>query len=290
MVDGIITMSNKSKISALVINLSTATERWEFQKKQLNTLGIKYQRWEAAAVSNITTNEYEKWANDWQRKLRRTEVACFLSHYQVWQHIANSAQSFLILEDDAMLSQNLLNVLDTLSTQPPTNYHHLNFETRGRKKLIGKQGIHIGNDIALHDLFLDKTGAAAYLLTPKGAQILLDAVEKSGAGLADALLCHTKPLKSMQSVPALAIQMDMAEHYAMPELRLDTIATSNISTSTNSKPPAKGIVNKLRYKSRRISAQVGMGVNQLKNASNGSYQKVFPDLDDFIYLQDLIDS
>jgi len=284
MVDGIITMSNKSKISALVINLSTATERWEFQKKQLNTLGIKYQRWEAAAVSNITTNEYEKWANDWQRKLRRTEVACFLSHYQVWQHIANSAQSFLILEDDVMLSQNLLNVLDTLSTQPPTNYHHLNFETRGRKKLIGKQGIHIGNDIALHDLFLDKTGAAAYLLTPKGAQILLDAVEKSGAGLADALLCHTKPLKSMQSVPALAIQMDMADRYNILGLVGHSAAKSNISDASQKKPIPNSIIDTINFKTRRLSMQLQIGAKQLKYKHKSEYLELVPDITQFEYL------
>ena len=81
-------MLDKPKISALVINLSSATERWNFQQKQLDKLGLPYQRWEATAVSCLTNDEYEKWANDWQRKLRRTEVACFLSHYQIWQHIA----------------------------------------------------------------------------------------------------------------------------------------------------------------------------------------------------------
>ena len=49
-------------------------------------------------------------------------------------------------------------------------YHHLTFETRGRKKLMSKQGANLCDGIALHELFLDKTGAAAYLLTPIGAK------------------------------------------------------------------------------------------------------------------------
>ena len=281
-------MSNQSKITALVINLSNAKQRWDFQRKQLDKLAIPYQRWDAVSIDSLTEDEYEKWANDWQRKLRRTEVACFFSHYQVWQHVANSGQSFLILEDDALLSQELPTTLFEISGNQDIKYDHITFETRGRKKLISKQGIDINKDVALHELFLDKTGAAAYLLTPKGAQILLDAVEKFGAGLADALLCHTKGLKSMQAVPALAIQMDMAEHYGMPELQLSAIASSNISTPANSKPPAKGLADTLKYKSRRIAAQLGMGFVQAKYSSQSKYLEISLKQSDFLYLNALL--
>lgn len=288
MVGRITIMTDHSKISALVINLDHATKRWGFQQKQLDKLGLPYQRWQATAVSSLTDAEYEKWANDWQRKLRRTEVACFLSHYRVWQYIATAEKPFLVLEDDAILSKDLPVVLNKLHTSSLAGYHHLTFETRGRKKLIGKQIIDAGNTVSLNHLFLDKTGAAAYLLTPEGAKILLNQVDKHGAGLADALLCHTKSLKSMQSVPALAIQMDMAEHYDMPKLRLDDVATSNISTPDNTKPPADGAVDKVRYKSRRISAQLAMGITQLKHSSGNCYQEVMPHEESFEYLYDLI--
>jgi glycosyl transferase family 25 len=287
-VEGIEIMSNQSKITALIINLHSAKQRWEFQSKQLDRLAIPYQRWEAISIDSLTEDEYERWANDWQRKLRRTEVACFLSHYLAWQHVANNGQSFLILEDDAILSQHLPKTLMKLSTDPISKYHHITFETRGRKKLISKQGIHINRDVALHELFLDKTGAAAYLLTPKGAKILLDTVEKFGAGLADALLCHTKDLKSAQTVPALVIQMDMAQHYGMPELQLSTIASSNISTPANSKPPAKNLIDKFKYKSRRVSAQLGMGITKAKYSSQSKYLEIAPKQSDFVHLNALL--
>lgn len=281
-------MPNQTKISALVINLDSAKERLSFQQKQLDVLGIDYQRWQANSVDSLTDDEYEKWSNDWQRKLRRTEVACFLSHYRAWQYIANSGQSFLVLEDDALLSQDLPDTLLEISANQDIKYDHITFETRGRKKLISKQGTYLNKDVVLHELFLDKTGAAAYLLTPKGAKILVEQVRKHGAGLADALLCHTKLLKSMQSVPALAIQMDMATHYGMPELQCETIATSNISTPSNIKPISDRITKTLKYKSKRISAQLGMGVNQLKNSLDGCYQEITPNNDSFKYLHCLI--
>ena len=281
-------MPNQSKISALVINLDSAKERLSFQQKQLDELGIDYQRWQANSIDSLTDDEYEKWANDWQRKLRRTEVACFLSHYRAWQYIADSGKSFLILEDDALLSQDLPNTLLKISANEDITYDHITFETRGRKKLISKQEVKISDNVLLQELFLDKTGAAAYLLTPKGAKIMINHVVKHGAGLADALLCHTKLLKSMQSVPALAIQMDMATHYGMPELQCETIATSNISTPSNIKPLSNSITKTLKYKSKRISAQLGMGVNQLKNSLDGCYQEITPNNDSFKYLHCLI--
>ena len=287
--DGLKIMSNNLKITALVINLDNAKERWSFQEKQLTELNIEYQRWEANSVDHLTDEEYEKWANDWQRKLRRTEVACFLSHYRAWQHIANSEQPFLILEDDALLSQKLPSILLEINSNRNIKYDHITFETRGRKKLIKKQGTDINNDVALHELFLDKTGAAAYLLTSEGAKILIEQVRQHGAGLADALLCHTKGLKSMQSVPALAIQMDMAEHYGMDKLILKSAATSTISTLSNTKPIPISLSDKLGFKSKRLATQLGMGIIQVKYSVESRYSEISPKKNDFVYLDTLLE-
>lgn len=281
-------MSNQPKISALVINLDSAKERWKFQQEQLEYLDIPYQRWKATAVQDLTDREYEKWANDWQRKLRKTEVACFLSHYRAWQHVANSEKPFLILEDDALLSQQLPNILSLLDTEQNLEYDHLTLETRGRKKLISQNTCDNFESVAMHKLFLDKTGAAAYLLTSNGAQILIDEVEKKGAGLADALLCHTKGLKKVQSVPALAIQMDMAEHYGLDGLKLNSAAKSNISTLSSSKPNPNRLSDKLVFKSRRLTAQLNMGFIQAKYSSQSKYLEIAPKKSDFVYLNTLL--
>lgn len=280
-------MPKQSKITALVINLESAKERLRFQQKQLDELGINYQRWQANSVENLTDNEYEKWANDWQRKLRRTEVACFLSHYRAWQYIVDNKKPFLILEDDALLSQHLPRTLLGISANKHIKYDHITFETRGRKKLIRKQGVDINNDVALHDLFLDKTGAAAYLLTPKGAKILIEQVHQYGAGLADALLCHTKILKSMQTVPALAIQMDMANAYDIPNVFLAHAAKSNISTHTHEKPAPKQLGDAIRFKARRLLAQQQLAIIQLAHRSESNYIVLKPNKLHFEYLENI---
>lgn len=283
-------MMNQSKITALVINLANAPKRWQFQQQQLSRLDIIHERFEATTVADLTNAEYEKWANDWQRKLRKTEVACFLSHYRVWQHTVSTDQALLVLEDDALLSNQLPAALTLLAKQNTFQYDHLTFETRGRKKLIATDSFYNSENLSLHNLFLDKTGAAAYLLTPIGAQKLLDEVAKKGAGLADALLCHTRTLKKIQSVPALAIQMDMAGHYGMPSLELSSVAKSSISTNSNAKPTADNLASKLQFKSKRLATQIDMGLIQAKYARQSEYLEVLPNQRDFSYIKSILDS
>lgn len=281
-------MPNHSSISALVINLASATARWKFQQQQLEMLNIAHQRIEATTTDDLTNEEYERWANDWQRKLRRTEVACFLSHYRVWQHIVKEKKAFLVLEDDALLSQYLPEVLKVIENEKSIDYDHITFETRGRKKLIAKQSTLDSEHFSLHTLYLDKTGAAAYMLTPTGAKKLLDEVDKKGAGLADALLCLTKSLKKLQTVPALAIQMDMAGHYKMHNLELPSVAKSNISTKSNSKPMPNTLSDKLIFKSKRLAAQLDMGIVQAKYSSQSNYIEITPNENNFAYLTPLL--
>ena len=72
-----------------------------------------------------------------------------------------------------------------LSTDNDIKDHHLTFETRGRKKLMSKQSANLCDGIALHELFLDKTGAAAYLLTPtdkKDANFFTSITAEPGKG------------------------------------------------------------------------------------------------------------
>ena len=80
----------------------------------------------------------------------------------------------------------------------------------------------------------------------------------------------------MQSVPALAIQMDMATHYGMPNLTLHSIAKSHISTESNTKPNANSLTDKLSFKFRRLVSQVNIGLIQAKHSRESDYLEVLP--------------
>lgn len=288
-------------IDALVINLDTAEARWDFQQRQLQHLGIAYQRLVATSTQSLDSLTYEQWANDWQRKLRKTEVACFLSHYRAWQIVSDTGRPWLILEDDALLSERLPQVLDSIDIYLQAGllsdslaFDHISFETRGRKKLYSRHPLPqvflpSSFGINLHNLYSDKSGAAAYLLTPKGAKILLDTVSATGAGLADALLCHNESLASLQTVPALALQMDMVTHYQLGLTTdlIQNLSQSSISNSSNHKPTANNLSDTLRFKRRRLLAQAQRAHKQITFRNTAIYQEIKPIHRDFAYLNTL---
>lgn len=285
----------KTNIGAIVINLDKAVNRWQFQQHQLSSLCLDFQRLRASQIDELSQEDYEQWANRWQRKLRQTEVACFLSHYRAWQKVVELGEPLLILEDDALLSDKTATLLNQLSTMNHLPFEHLTLETRGRKKLIDKNNNKLDDDdmvsdICLHRLWLDRTGACAYILTPIGARKLLKRTEQKGAGLADALLCEQPhQLKSMQTVPALAIQMDMMTHYGVDLPNLGQASQSHISTDSHGKPQANSIIDNMGFKYRRILAQVKMGMVQLSHSSE-RYEEIGFDNEGVKYLKTHLDS
>lgn len=198
---------------ALVINLECSKERLEFQQQQLTVLGIPFLRIPAVSAKDLGDATYAEHANNWERPLRRTEVACALSHIQAWETVIQRNAHCLILEDDALLSTHTKNILDALVHQ--TDYDCVNLETRARKKRVSKNKSHLWGNFFLSKLIQDKSGAAAYVLWPSGAKLLLKWVRKHGIGLADATIALGPSLKHGQVEPAAAIQLDCCNRYGL---------------------------------------------------------------------------
>jgi len=118
----------------------------------------------------------------------------------------------LILEDDAVLARSIPDILKNLESI--TVIDHLTLEARGRRKLLGKSHIPIGHGVSGHRLYLDKHGAAAYVLWPSGAQKLMKRT-KRGAAPAEGMAQWAYTLASYQADPACAVQLDMAEAYGL---------------------------------------------------------------------------
>ena len=118
---------------ALVINLECSKERLEFQKQQLSVLGVSFVRIPAVSAKDLDDATYAEHANQWERPLRRTEVACALSHICAWKKVLNAGRPFMILEDDALLSFHIKQILSSLESY--TNYDCVNLETRRKKRL-----------------------------------------------------------------------------------------------------------------------------------------------------------
>ena len=167
-----------------VINLNSAIVRRKLQKDQLTNLGLEYQILDATSISDISEASYKKHYFDWQRPLRKTEVACYFSHRSAWERVIKSREPALILEDDAILSRFLPKLLDNLNTIKNTDL--INLENRSRRKFVARSHIDIACNSKLLRLYQDRTGAAGYILWPSGAIKLIAFEKKSGIGLADA--------------------------------------------------------------------------------------------------------
>ena len=240
-------------INALVINLKSSTDRLEFQKTQLESLGIDYAIIEAVEASQLNENFYQDKSMSWERPLRKSELACCLSHALAWEKVIKENKPYLILEDDAILHKDTPSVLNALGDR--YNFDCVNLETRNRKKILSKTRVPLSNDYTLSQIIHNKSGAAAYLLWPSGAKILYNYYQKHGAALADAILAHCDHFKHFQIEPALAIQIDCCTDY--------NIATPIETASSISQQPKPKCANPIIFTCRRLKAQLKILFRQM---------------------------
>ena len=197
--------ANYNSVKALVINLENSTDRMNFMRRQLNFLSIDYHRLEAIDGSKLSNEFYSKHLNNWERPLRKSEVACFMSHKKAWEYVVNENKPFLVLEDDIILGSKTNEIINFLEEAPL--YSFVNLETSYRRKFLSKRRFNIDNKFKLHELYHNKCGAAAYIIWPSVAKFLISNFKKDGAALADSAIYNNFfKLKQYQVMPALAIQ------------------------------------------------------------------------------------
>lgn len=242
-----------------VINLPKDKERREFQKAQLEMFGLEYEILNAISVEDIQPLVYAQHKNDWQRPLRNVEVACYYSHRTLWEKIIEIEEPALILEDDALMSKYVPDILNALATLQ--NIDYVTLEVRGRKKLVAHEGIEILPNCKskMYRLYLDRTGTAGYILFPSGAKKLLDREERSGIGLADAHITACYELMGYQVEPAPLIQLDQCEYYSI-------VAPIEVKSNISNKgKPKMLLTRKIFFKLKRIKAQISQAIQQIKH-------------------------
>ncbi len=234
---------------ALVINLAHETLRLAFQKAQAERLKLVIEVVPAVSVDGISTLASDFDWTRWQRPLRVVEKAALLSHRLAWQRVIALGGPTLVLEDDAWLMPSAAPFLARAVLL--AGVEHLSLETRGRKKLLGAAHPQLPG---VRRLWLDRTGAAAYVLWPEGARKLLEQSAKVPA-LADAVLVETPNLKRWQAAPARAIQIDMAARYGL---------VPPIPVSSTISAMARPLESSTRQRLKRYARQIAMGLLMLR--------------------------
>ena len=241
-------------MNIFVINLSDDVERRQFQKQQLFELGLDYKILNAISIDDINKETYKKHYFDWQRPLRNTEVACYFSHRSTWQKIINNNEPALILEDDALLSICVPELLNSFTNKK--NVDFISLEVAGRKKWISKIGQDTACNSKLFRLYQDRNGAAGYILWPSGAKKLLQYELENGIAIADAQIASCNTLLSYQIEPAAMIQLCQCNNYDIPNIYSDEIQISTVSEPKNPKVYAIFWI-------KRITAQAKLGLHIL---------------------------
>ena len=170
-----------------------------FMAQQMDALGLPYERLEAVTPDAQSGSHNAAYWASWQRPLKETEKACFLSHVAAWERVAALEEPALILEDDVVLSRATQVLLK--SCRGLVDVDHLTLEVRQRRKIVAKDAQPLTDDHVMRRLYQDRSGAAAYVLWPSGAAKLLQRA-KTQAALADAMICGAYELKSYQVEPA----------------------------------------------------------------------------------------
>jgi glycosyl transferase family 25 len=261
-------------LKALLISLQTATERRAFQTAQAQARGLVLEVVPAVTPADLSQGDDLTW-DGWHRPLMPTEKACFLSHRAAWQRVQALGEPCLILEDDALLSRNLPGYLKAISQV--AGLDHVSLEVRLRKKLLGPLR-HLVGGLGWAPLYQDRTGAAAYVLWPQGAQALLQQAKQEGPALADAFINDSRALRSAQAVPALAIQADVAHDYGVASA---LVTTSYIQAQGAKQGHAATGWSAWAYKRRRLGGQWALAVRFLAHMHHARRQSVALDLSGF---------
>lgn len=221
-----------------------------FQQRQMAALGLDYLRVEAITPQDLFLPRDDPYWLRWERPLTDTEKAILASHRRAWKLVAGGKEPYLILEDDALLAQEVSAFL--MMVERLAQVEHISLEVRGRKKLLARLGF---LDMPLRRLYQDRTGAAAYILWPAGAEKLLIRSEKR-PGLADGVICAAYELASYQADPALSIQLDQCSRHGITP----PCDSRSLNTAPRSAPSRKlSGKGRFGFLLRRVLAQLRMG-------------------------------
>jgi glycosyl transferase family 25 len=170
-------MNAPQKVIILVINLDRSPLRLENIAGQLNRLGLAWQRMPAADGKNLDLSDARLLDLEGFKRLHGKmplvgELGCYLSHVWCMQRLLSTDYEYaLIVEDDALLGDDLPAVLSDLMTMP------------SHWDMVKLSGMHGGTPLKLEVLSGGRslavplsryTGSSCYLVNRKVAALYAD--------------------------------------------------------------------------------------------------------------------
>lgn len=160
----------------LYINLDRSPERNQHMIEQFASLDILATRIPAIDGRTLEDHDVRQMNPDKEnyRKLTAGEIACFMSHRRAWQALLDSESTHgIVFEDDIKLSKSATGLLSDLSWLSD-NIGLLKLDNMPFGAMISNAQAVLGHDFSISQIQTKAVSAAAYLISRKYAQRMLD--------------------------------------------------------------------------------------------------------------------
>ena len=159
-----------------VVNLKRSPERREVMRERLGALNIKYNFFDAIDFDQSDFLEVSKY-NGYKKEslygygLTKSEVACFASHYYLWRKCSDADKPVLIIEDDVCFDEGFSSLVED-SSSVIGKCNLLRFSAFFEKPYRKISCLNSRFDLVRY--LKGPRGTQCYMLSPKGARMLLD--------------------------------------------------------------------------------------------------------------------
>lgn len=162
-----------------VLNLARSQDRREHMERELGRLSLGYEIFDAIDGSKGEHLRFPNYSRDeclrrWRRPMTAGEVACFASHYLLWQQCVASHEPVVVIEDDASVSEQLMEILRILPKLERYGYCRLSTIVSGKCEIIDA---HFASGARLVRYLGEPQGTQCYVVFPRAAAKLISFAE-----------------------------------------------------------------------------------------------------------------
>ncbi len=173
---------NGYKMKIFIINLDRSKDRKQYMQQQFDKIGVECEFFSAIDGRSLDRKWLSKVAKSkfynqitgragFARSHSNNEIACFASHFSLWQKCIELNEPIIVLEDDVILDHDFKKSMATLEKYlDKLQYIRLIVTLKYRKK------IQLADDLSLYPHF--PSGAQGYAIAPKAAKLFVHYAKK----------------------------------------------------------------------------------------------------------------
>ncbi len=176
-------------------------------------LGLEYRFLDAFEASDLSPEDCQKAANNWPSPTLRQDIACFTSHRMAWKIGVERNEKTLILEDDAVLSSDMAEVIRTIDKRDDDWNCVYDLEFVPLPHIMAKSPLWTDDPSGYRAtrVFQNRLGLAGYVIGPRAAAKMLK--DTKNYALVDAYFWHRSWVEALQIEPAPVIQLRFLEDH-----------------------------------------------------------------------------